>query len=261
MSDQHLRPEPGESALAGAAQKDCEPQKNGNPWEQRHELGWRLALWRTCKLFLVRPVSGYDGTQRRGGFRGPLLFALIVCFIAAFFAELFDALYQLAIDPEGSGNLGDILDVEIEGERLRGIEWLPASMLGAVSFAGCFVGLLVGIPVFAVMFPLVMLAWTGILHLCLKLVGGLRNSEAGFEGTWAGICFATVAFLPGVMPVIGDWIAFLWLGLLQAVGFWRLHRTTRIRATVALLIPFSIPAVLWLLKLLGVFPIEPGAGP
>lgn len=189
------------------------------------------------------------------------MFALLVSFIATFFAELFDGLYQLAIDPAGSGNLGDILDVKLEGETLGGMEWLPASLLGAVSFAGCFFGLLLGIPVFAVMFPLVMLAWTGILHLCLKLVGGLRASEAGYQGTWAAVCYATVGFLPGVIPVIGDWMSFLWLGLLQGIGFWRLHRTTRTRATVALLLPFTVPAALWVLKLLGVFSIETGNGP
>ena len=157
--------------------------------------------------------------------------------------------------------MGDILDVEIQGERLSGIEWLPASLLGAASFAGCFFGLLVGIPVFAVMFPLVMLAWTGVLHMCLKLVGGLRDSEAGYQGTWAAVCYATVAFLPGVVPVIGDWIAFFWLGLLQGIGFWRLHRTTPIRATVALLLPFSIPAALWLMKWMELFPITASAVP
>lgn len=261
MTEQHLRPGPGESALPGAVEQALEPADRTNSWEQRAELGWPTALWRACKLFLVRPVHGYDITRARGGFRDPLLFALLVSFIAAFFAELFDGLYQLAINPDGSGNLGDILDVRLDGETLGGIEWLPASLLGAVSFAGCFFGLLLGIPVFAVLFPLVMLAWTGILHLCLKLVGGLRESEAGYQGTWAAVCFATVGFLPGVIPVIGDWISFLWLGLLQGIGFWRLHRTSPTRATVALLLPFSIPAVLWVLKVLGVFSIETGNGP
>jgi len=185
-----------------------------------------------------------------------LLFALIVCFVAGFMAELFDGLFQLAVSPEGSGNLGDILDVKLGGETLSGFEWLPASMLGAVSFAGCFFALLFGLPVFAIMFPLVMLAWTGFLHLCLKLVGGLRESEAGYQGTWAAICYSTVAFFGGVIPVIGDWIAFLWLGLLQGIGFWRLHRTTRVHAAVALLLPLLIPAALWLLHELGVVTIE-----
>lgn len=232
-----------------------------NPWELRTEIGCPRAFWQTCVLFLVRPIEGYSRTEGRSGYRGPLLFALVVCFVAAFVAELLDALYQLAIDPEGPGNLGDILDVRLEGERLGAIEWLPASLLGAASFAGCFFGLLFGIPVFVVMFPLVMLAWTGLLHLCLKVVGGLKGSESGYQGTWAAVCFAAVAFLPGIVPVIGDWITFLWLGLLQAIGFRSLHRTTLVRAALALLLPFAIPLVLWLIKLLGILPIESGGGP
>lgn len=260
MSDQHLRPGPGEPHLPRG---DVAAVSEGptNPWEQRAEIGWRKALWLASKLFLVKPVEGYDGTQRRGGFRGPLLFALVVCFVAAFMAELFDALYQLAIDPEGSGNLGDILDLKVDGERVDGLRWLPGSLIGIAGIGGCIVGLVIGVPVFALMLPLVMLAWTGILHLCLRLVGGLRSSEAGYQGTWAAVCYATVALIPGVVPVIGDLLSFLWLGLLQGIGFWRLHRTTPIRATVALLLPFTIPATLWLLKWLGWFPIEPGGGP
>ena len=227
-----------------------------NPWELREDLGIWRALWRTTKVFLGWPIQGFQATQQRGGFRGPLLFALLVSFVASFFAEFFDGLYQFAIDPQGSGNLGAILDVKLEGETLGAIEWLPASLLGAVSLAGCFWALVLGLPVFALMFPLVMLAWTGILHLCLKLVGGLRRSDAGYQGTWAAVCYATVGFIPGVIPVIGDLFAFLWLGLLQGLGFWILHRTTPIRATMALLLPFVIPLVLWLMILTGVLTLD-----
>jgi len=238
-----------------------QPAGPSNPWQQRRELGWLKALYQTSKLFLLDPVQGFAVTRIRGGFRGPLLYALLISFVATFFAELFDAVFQIALDPEGSGNLGDLLDVEIQGERVKGIEWLPASLLGAASFAGCVVGLLVGIPVFSIMFPLVMLVWTGVLHLCLKLTGGLRNSATGYQGTWIAVCYATTAFIPGVIPVIGPWLSFFWLGLLQGIGFWRLHRTTPIRAAVALLLPFTIPAALWLLKWAGLFPIASGAGP
>jgi hypothetical protein len=256
LSDQHLRPGPSENALPVIAEPDVEAAGSCNPWERRAEVGWTRAFWRTCRVFLVRPVGGFGSTRLRGGFRGPLVFALIVSFVASFMAEFIDGLYQLAVSPAGSGNLGDILDVKLGGETLGGLEWLPESMLGAVSFAGCFFALLFGLPVFALMFPLVMLAWTGLLHLCLKLAGGLRDSQAGYQGTWAAVCYSTVAFLPGMVPVVGDWVAFLWLGLLQGIGFWKLHHTTPRRAVVALLLPLSIPAGLWLLHEFGVITIE-----
>ena len=261
MTEQHLRPGPAKDPTpAEDVSASAEWEVDGNPWEHREALGWWRALAASIWLFLRHPIAAYEGTAARGGYRGPLLFAFLVCFVAGFVSELFDALYQLAVDPQGSGNLGDIFDVQIENERLRGIEWLPASLLGAASFAGCVIGLLVGIPVFAIVFPLFMLLWTGILHLCLKMVGGLRESAAGYQGTWAAVCYATVAFVPGGIPVVGEWITFFWLGLAQGIGFWRLHRTDRWRAALALLLPFSVPLVLWLLKVAGVLPIE-GGGP
>ncbi len=219
------------------------------------------AAWQTTCVILARPIESYRRTLPRGGYRGPLLFAFLVCLVGGFFSELFDALYQLAVDPGGSGSLSDILDVQLGGDTLGGIDWLPGSLLGAASFAGCVFGLLLGIPVFALLLPPFILAWAGILHLCLRIAGGLRESEGGFQGTWATICYATVAFIPGVLPVVGEWLAFFWLGLLQGIGFWILHRTTPQRAAVALLLPFTVPLVLWLLILAGVFPIGSGAGP
>ena len=228
-----------------------------NAWEQRAEMGWLRAAWITTKLFLLDPIRAFDGTRARGGFRGPVLFALVVTLVASSLGELVDATARLPLGLEGAGNISDILDLKINGERVSGAAWFPGVALGVAGLGGCALGLAVGIPVFALMFPLVILVWTGILHLCLKLVGGLRNSESGYQGTWASVCYSTVAFVPGVLPVIGDWVAFLWLGVLQGIGFWRLHRTNPKRAAVALLLPFAVPAVLWLLKLMGVLPIEP----
>ena len=254
MTEQHLRPGPGESALGS----DEEPV---NPWERRVELGWFKAAWATTKLFLLDPIRAFDCTRLRGGFRGPLLVALVVTLVASFLGELVDAIARLPFGLEGAGNISDILDLKVNEERVPGAAWFPGAALGVAGFGGCVLGLVVGIPVFVLMFPLVILVWTGVLHLCLKLVGGLRRSESGYQGTWASICFATVGFVPGMLPVIGDWLAFLWLGVLQGIGFWRLHRTTPIRAAAALLMPIAFVCVLWLLKWVGVLPIEMNGGP
>lgn len=97
MAEQHLRPGPSEDPLGGATEPPFEPEADFNPWEHRRTLGWWRALWQTSWLFLRHPLRAYNSTLGRGGFRGPLLFALLVSFIGGFFAELFDALYQLAI--------------------------------------------------------------------------------------------------------------------------------------------------------------------
>ncbi len=60
-----------------------------------------------------------------------------------------------------------------------------------------------------------------------------------------------MGFFGDLVPVVGEWISFWWLGLLQGIGFWRLHRTSPLRAAAALLLPFAIVALLWILKWLG----------
>ena len=257
MSEQHLRPGPTGLPADDPVTGPDSDRRTVNPWERRSESGWLGAAWQTTRLFLLHPVAAFSATRPRGGFRGPLLFALIVTLVAGSLGEIVDAVARIPLEMDGSGNISDILDLKVNDERVPGAAWFPAAALGVAGLGGCLLGLVVGIPVFAVMFPLVMLLWTGVLHLYLKLTGGLRYSVSGFQGTWASVCYATPAFVPGMVPFIGDWLAFLGLGLLQGIGFWRLHRTSPARAAAALLLPVALVALLWLLKQTGVLPIEP----
>ena len=52
-----------------------------------------------------------------------------------------------------------------------------------------------------------MFVWSAILHLCLMMVGGLRESAAGFEGTFRVIAYASVAQLANLIPLVGATIA------------------------------------------------------
>ena len=250
-----MRPRPEE----GTGGREVESTETGipvNPWEERAKTGWVKAASTTTKRFLLDPIGAYDSTRERGGFRGPLMFALIVAAAASFLGELVDAIARIPLGLEGSGNMSDILDLKVNEVRVPGAAWFPAAALGVAGLGGCLLGLVVGIPVFVLVFPFVVLVCTGIMHACLKIVGGLRDSEAGYQGTWAAACYAAVAAVPGTLPMIGDWLALIWLGVLLGIGFWRLHHTTPFRAAMAVLLPLAIPAGLWLLDLLGVLTIE-----
>lgn len=245
MSDQHLRPSRDQEPLETAESTEQVP------WEVRSEQGWPRSLVRTVRVFLLSPRKGYASTAPRGGYRGPLLFALLVSLAAGLLSSLTESFYELSLAGEGEGGLGELFSVSVGAENVEGLEWLPASLLSLLSAGGCIVGLLVGIPILMIFLPIIVFIWSGILHLCLKLVGGLRGSEAGFQGTWAAVCYAFVGLFGGVVPVLGDWLVFVWLGALQAIGFWRLHGSSPARAIAALMLPFTIPAVLWLLKWVG----------
>jgi hypothetical protein len=260
LTEQHLRP----GAVTRIPEIDLQSPGTDAlslPWERRSELGWSRAAWGTTRLLLFDPLAAFGRTRLHGGFRGPLLFALIITAVASTLGELVDGIARLSLGLEGSGNISDILDLRVNEEPVPGAAWFPGAALGVVGLGGCALGLLIGVPVFALLFPLVILVWTGTLHLCLKLVGGLRLSGSGYQGTWASICYATAAFVPGMVPLIGDWLAFLWLGVLQGIGFRSLHRASPVRAAAALLLPFAVVGGLWLLKTFGLLPIELGNGP
>lgn len=249
MSRRRPRPPPDdrlEQQAEAAAPAACR-----NPWERRADLGWARAFGRAAGRWVVSPKRAFDATRRRGGFRDPFLFAFLVCLLATLGSELTDGLYRLGAGAEGSKGLGELFDLSIAGDRVDGLEWIPATLLSLLSAGGCALGLLIGVPVLLLVLPVILLLWSGLLHLCLGLVGGLRRSQAGFQGTWAAICYASVGFFGDLVPVVGEWISFWWLGLLQGIGFWRLHRTPPIRAAAALLLPFAVVALLWLARWLG----------
>lgn len=96
MTEQHLRPGPGESASGG----DAESATTGglvNPWERRTEIGWLPAAWGASKFFLIKPIEAFDCTRLLGGFRGPLLFALVVTLVAGSLGELIDGVARLRV--------------------------------------------------------------------------------------------------------------------------------------------------------------------
>jgi len=232
------------------------PEVMGNPWEQRARLGWWRAVYENSKLFLSHPVRGFALTQPRGGLRGPFLFALVVLLVTGFVSELSESVYDIVFGPQSPGGLEDVIHLEVNDQPVFDVWWLPASVLGLAGFAGCVIAVVVGIPVFMLILPVVLLVWGGTLHLSLWLVRGLRSSAAGFQGTWATVCYATPAFVFGLVPVIGGVFVILGLGILQGIGFRQLHGTTSLRATVALVLP--VLAVLILLAVYVLLSPEPG---
>ena len=82
--------------------------------------------------------------------------------------------------------------------------------------------------------------WSGILHLCVLLVGADSESDAGFEGTFRAVSYSTVAQLAQVIPVVGGIIATIWGIGLTVIGLSRLHKTTEGRALFAVLISVTL---------------------
>jgi hypothetical protein len=78
---------------------------------------------------------------------------------------------------------------------------------------------------------------SALLHLCCMLVGALKDSRSGFEGTLRAVCYSEVSSIAGIVPFVGGLVAVIWWIVLAVQGIQRLHRTTSGKAVAAVLIP------------------------
>ncbi len=200
-------------------------QPLGNAWERRGEHGFVKGLIGGLKDFVTQPGQTYEQTRRSGDLLSPLLYAVILGVVAQalglVWKMLFGRNWMQYLPPEAREQMDS---------------W---GVLGATSAGGGLVWL-----IFAPLFIVVVLfIWAAILHLCLLVVGGLKDSEAGFEGTLRSVSYAQTASLAQVIPLIGGLVAFVWMMVLTVIGFIRLHRTSEGKAIVGVVLPLLLCCV------------------
>ena len=148
--------QPGATAPSGAPLP-----RSGLPWDERETKGLLNAFIETLQMVLTKPAVAFDAMKREGGLGAPLLYAVI----GGTFGGLFAVTYNFVLR-----------------------SFTPfTDRHGAVAhlFAGAgWMFLLVLTPVFVV---IGMFVGSAILHLCLMIVGGAKQS---FETTFRVVCFA-----------------------------------------------------------------------
>lgn len=210
--------EPGDSTFAPPP-LPSDPTAEGNPWEQRDQIGFGAGLVENIKLFALNPAEAFDRTRRQGDFVGPMLFAIIVGWIGALVAQIWQFLFQ--------GSLLSMMPPEIRDQM-------------AFLMAGSGFGLVISIILYPVFIVIGLFLWAAIFHVCLMVVGGLNQSKSGFEGTFRVVSYSGVAQLAQVIPIMGGLIALVWTIVLATIGGSSLHDTSRGRALAAVLIPFFL---------------------
>jgi hypothetical protein len=188
----------------------------GLPWEMRPQVGFADALVDTIRLFMTSPREAWSRTREKGDYGQPLLFAICVGWVGAAFNTVWTMMFGqawLRFLPS------DVRDM-VTGFAARSVGWTVAQILIAPLIVVC--GLFIG---------------AAIMHLCVMIVGGLTNSNAGFEGTVRVVGYSWVAQLAQIVPLFGGLIAMVWAGVLYVIGIERIHRTTQGKAIAALLIP------------------------
>ena len=208
--------EPAVAAVpaSGPAYADALPisdaSDRGLPWEHRQELGLVKAFFDTVVLVLTKPNEAFGMMKSEGGLIDPLLFALIGGSIGLIVSFLFQVGLQAA------GFMAD----------------------GQTAIFGMGLGIVFQIILMPVMLFLGMFIWSGILHLCLMLVGGARKP---FETTFRVVCFSTGStYLLALIPVCGGPIATVYNLVLECMGLARAHETEIGKAVMAVLLPILV---------------------
>ena len=106
-------------------------------------------------------------------------------------------------------------------------------MFGMGVTAGC--GSIVIAPILIILGVFI---WSGILHLCLMILGGARKP---FETTFRVVCFTSGSTaLLAMIPVCGGLISTIWNFIVECMGLARAHEIDTGKAVIAVLLPVIV---------------------
>src|SRR6266581_103321 len=187
--------------------------RSGLPWDERHSRGLFSAFIETLQMVLSKPGAAFTAMKREGGLGEPLLYGLI----GGSFGFIVYFIYNLAFQSLG-----------MFANRNNPFTHLIGAGIGEIFLIVCaplfvLIGIFVG---------------SAILHVCLLLVGGARQS---FETTFWVVCFAGGSVNPLlVIPFCGGLIVGIWKIVLYCIGLARVHETDTGRAVLAVFLPLIV---------------------
>ncbi|MEW6026774.1 MAG: YIP1 family protein [Planctomycetota bacterium] len=195
------------------------PSQNVSPtWDDNGPLFKRL--WNTWIATIFRPMTFFSRTPVNAGLGKPLLYAIITGFVGAvgvaFWQVVFTAL-QIPFFGIQQDKTDEMLPFVIT--PLLGVVYVVVSPLFIT--IGVFI-------------------WSGILHLCLMIVGG---NKKGFEATFRPVTYAQSPMVFNLIPFCGGHIAGLWAMVLTIIGLKETHQIPVWKAIVAYLIPIVLCCV------------------
>jgi hypothetical protein len=203
----------GTNALPVSPPASSSGAGGGLPWEHREQLGILKAYFDTVSMVLTQPAAAFSMMKTEGDMMGPMLFALI----GGSAGLIVSFLLQMALHSVGfMANR----QTAMFGMGVVGI-WSIAYiiLIPVMVIVGMFVG-------------------SGILHLCLMILGGAKKP---FETTFRVVCFSSGStYLLSMVPFCGGVIAGVWNIVLECIGLARAHETDTGKAVMAVLLPIVV---------------------
>ena len=194
-------------------------ERPGNPWERRDELGASQGFLEALKLFIVSPKEAFAQTRLLRDYGSPLLFAIILGWVGILVGKVWETLFGLSV-----------------------LSAFPPELQEQIPFlvGGSTIGIVLSLILAPIYIVVALFIWSALLHLCLVLVGGLKESKAGFEGTFRVVSYSTVGQLGSFVPFFGGFIVLVWSIVLGVIGITSLHKSSQGQAIAALLIPLAL---------------------
>lgn len=201
------------SPPAAASASESPALRHGLPWDQRQEKGLFNAFIETLQMVLTRPSDAFTAMKREGGFGEPLIYALIGGCVGGVVSFLF--------------SLG-LQSVGIFAGRRNGFAMMAGMGVGSAAF----------IILLPVLIAIGLLIATAIVHLCLMIVGGAKQS---LETTFRVLAFSQGSTGPlQIIPLCGGFIAGVWALVVTCIGLARAHETDTGRAVLAVFLPLIV---------------------
>jgi hypothetical protein len=180
------------------------------PWEELQRYGFLNALYQTTKEVMLYPGRFFGRMPSRVGIWQPLLYAMVLGVIGAFFEWMW-SLTGSTLQMLFSNDISELL----HGPFTLGVAFILSPVL---IFIHVFIG-------------------AGIIHLCLMLVGGNR---LGFEATFRVIAYSLGTAVLLLIPFCGSIIFLFWGLVVVIIGVQKIHAIEAWRAVLAALIPLVV---------------------
>lgn len=191
----------------------------GLPWD-RAKTG--NSLVETVKGLVTAPGRAFAEMREKGDYLSPILFAVILGTFGGVIGQIWQLVFGASM-----------------------VQFFPPEMQAQLgqAFAPSVFNVILTIVLTPILVPIVVFISAGIFHLFLTLVGGTKDSTAGFEGTVRAVSYAGVANLAQVVPILGGFIAPIWGIVLYVMGLSRVHHTSTGKAVLAVLLPIVLCCV------------------
>jgi len=206
-------PEFGGAAAPAVPPVQPVAERTGLPWEHRQERGFFNAFIETLTMVLTRPAEAFSVMKREGGLGEPLIYALIGGCVGGIVAFLFSL---------GFRSIGFFADKDNSLAAMTGMGIGSAAMIILLPLF-VVIGLFIG---------------SGIVHLCLMIVGGANQP---FETTFRVFAFSQGSAGPlQIIPICGGVISGVWALVCNCIGLARAHETDTGRAVLAVFLPVIV---------------------